>query len=182
MDLKTAVINDIIAREGDYSNDANDAGGETRYGITAAEARAAGYTGPMASMPRAIAESIFALRYWDALHLDEVAALSGPVAAELADTGVNMGIGHAARMLQTALSVFSKRGALYADVTIDGAIGAKTLAALKAYLDRRHADNGETVLLRALNALQGARYIALAQANPASQDFVFGWMSNRVKI
>ncbi len=36
------------------------------------------------------------------------------------------------------------------------------------------------LLRRALNALQGARYIEIAEQRPAQQAFVFGWLSERV--
>lgn len=182
MDLRTTIIDEIIATEGDYSNDANDAGGETRYGVTVAEARAAGYAGPMRDMPRDLAVTIFGAKYLDPIRFDDLAALSGPTAAELADTAVNLGVARAGNLLQTALNVFNKGGALYPDLTVDGAIGPATVAALAAYLRSRRADDGETVMLRALNALQGAFYIHLALAKTTQEDFVFGWVRNRVKI
>jgi hypothetical protein len=36
------------------------------------------------------------------------------------------------------------------------------------------------VLLKAMNALQGERYIALAEARPENEAFLFGWLDNRV--
>jgi lysozyme family protein len=45
-----AAIADLIAREGGYSNNPNDAGGETCFGITEAVARAYGYTGEMVDL------------------------------------------------------------------------------------------------------------------------------------
>lgn len=178
--LKQKVINDIITVEGGYSNDAADSGGETMYGITAAEARANGYHGDMRHMPRSFAESVYAAKYWDALRLDEVAALSEPLAAELADTGVNCGVGTAATFLQRAVNVLNQGGKLYADLLVDGGVGPATIAALTAYLHARRNDGGETVLLRALNSLQGARYIELAERREKDEAFVFGWLKNRV--
>lgn len=180
MSLKETVIAEIILVEGGYSNDENDSGGETMYGITVKEARANGYTGPMRDMPRSLAETIYAVKYWDALRLDDIQALSGPIAAELADTGVNCGVGTAAIFLQRSLNALNKQGTLYPDLKVDGGIGPATIAALTAYLKARAHDGGETVLLRALNSLQGARYIELAERREKDEDFVFGWLKNRV--
>ena len=51
------------------------------------------------------------------------------------------------------------------------------LYALEGFLARRGA---EEVLVRAVDALQGARYVELAEARPAAEAFVYGWLANRV--
>ena len=53
--------------------------------------------------------------------------------------------------------------------------------ALRAFLGRR-GDAGERVLLKALNCLQGARYIDLAQRRSANESFLYGWIANRVAL
>ena len=63
----------------------------------------------------------------------------------------------------------------------DGVIGPATLGALQAFLAQRGAE-GETVLLRMLNALQGARYIEISDSRPANEDFTFGWFRTRVAM
>ncbi|MGY0794306.1 glycoside hydrolase family 108 protein [Azospirillum argentinense] len=181
MSLKAKIVAEIIGREGGYSNNPADSGGETMYGVTAAVARANGYTGPMRDMPRATAERILAAEYCDAIALDALEALSAPIAAEMADTAVNLGVGVAGRFLQRALNVFNKGGTLYPDLAVDGRPGPRTVAALRSYLLLR-GRAGETAMLRALNALQGARYIELAEARPKDEAFVYGWISNRVEI
>lgn len=45
------LIADLIAIEGGYSNDPDDSGGETTWGVTERRARKFGYTGPMIDMP-----------------------------------------------------------------------------------------------------------------------------------
>lgn len=181
MSLKTETVNAIIAREGGYSNDPNDRGGETVYGITVAVARANGYTGAMRDMPRPVAERIIGTEYCDAISLDALETISPPIAAEMADTAVNMGVGAAGRFLQRALNVFNRRGTLYPDLKVDGRCGSATVAALRAFLAHRR-DGGELVMLRTLNALQGARYVELAEAREQDETFVFGWIANRVVI
>ena len=38
----------------------------------------------------------------------------------------------------------------------------------------------ETLLLRALEALQGERYLRLAEKRPANEAFLYGWLANRI--
>ena len=46
------LIDELIEREGGYVNHPSDRGGPTRFGITEAVARAHGYAGAMAELPR----------------------------------------------------------------------------------------------------------------------------------
>src|SRR5690625_4954296 len=89
---KVKQITDTIIRfEGAYSNNPADKGGETMYGITVSVARANGYSGPMANMPRAVAERIYRDRYVVAPRFDKVLALSEASGVDMIDTGVKMG-------------------------------------------------------------------------------------------
>lgn len=174
------LVDALIEREGGYVNHPADRGGPTRYGITEAVARAHGYAGAMASLPRDEAAAIYRRLYWLRPRFDEVAERCTRVAAELFDTGVNMGPAVAATFLQRALTALNRNGSDYADLTPDGRIGDRTLAALDAYLAARGRRGGETVLLRALEALQGERYLRLAERRPANEAFLYGWLANRI--
>jgi len=171
----------LVKIEGGYSDDKNDSGGRTMLGITEAVARANGYVGDMRDLSVDDAALIYRRQYWDTMRLDSVAALSVPIAEELFDTGVNMGIGVAGKFLQRALNALNNLGNTYPDLTVDGIVGPGTVAALQGFLTKR-GGSGEVVLLRALNALQGARYIELAEARQKDETFVFGWLLHRVKI
>ena len=92
-----------------------------------------------------------------------------------------MGQGVAGRFLQRALNGFNLFATIYPDLTEDGIIGSGTISALAAYLKHR-GRLGETVLVRALNCLQGAQYFAIAQNRPKDEEFVYGWMLNRVVV
>lgn len=177
--LKTKIINDIIEVEGGYSNNRNDSGGETKYGITKQVAIAYGYTGKMKDLPRSLAFQIYEDLFWKTLRLDEVCSLSDLIAAEIADTGVNMGCYRAARFLQRSLNVLNLKGEIYPDLKIDGVLGSQSVSALKDYLNYRKSD-GESVLLKALNGLQTARYISLAEDREKDETFVYGWLHDRV--
>ncbi len=99
---------------------------------------------------------------------------------ELFDSGVNMGPAVAVTFLQRALSALNRHGKDYADLVPDGLIGPGTLQALDVFMTIRGKDAAETVLLRALDALQGERYIRLAERRPANEAFLYGWLANRI--
>ncbi len=170
----------MIDREGGYCNHPADRGGPTKYGITEAVARAHGYSGAMRNLPRVEAAAIYKRLYWLRPRFDQVAKRSEGVAEELFDTGANMGPAVAATFLQRALSALNRDRKDYADLVPDGRIGPATLAALDTFLELRGKKSGETVLLKALDALQGERYIRLAERRPANEAFLYGWLANRV--
>ena len=68
----------------------------------------------------------------------------------------------------------------YPDLVPDGRIGESTLGALDAFLKVRGKAGAETVLLRAIEALQGERYLRLAERRPANEAFLYGWLANRI--
>jgi lysozyme family protein len=175
------IIDGILVAEGGYVNDKDDAGGETMYGITVTTAKANGYYGAMKDLPRATAIQIYKNKYWFEPKFDKVAVLSPEVAAELCDTGVNCGVSFAEGVLQSALNLLNRQEADYKDVPEDKVIGNATLSALGAYLLKRGKE-GELVLLRMLNVMQGSRYIELAKTKPSQEGFIYGWFLNRVKV
>ncbi|MEO6433293.1 MAG: glycosyl hydrolase 108 family protein [Sphingomicrobium sp.] len=174
------LIDNLLEREGGYINHPADRGGPTAYGITQEVARGNGYYGPMRSLPREEAAAIYRRLYWLRRGFDRVALLSPAIAAELFDTGVNMGPAVAVIFLQRALTALNRGGSDYADLIPDGRVGAATIAALDGFLTKRGQAAGETVLLRALEALQGERYLRLAERRPANEAFLYGWLANRL--
>ena len=174
------LIDAVIEREGGYVNNPADKGGPTCFGITEAVARAHGYAGPMRQLPRQEAAAIYKRLYWSRPRLDQVAERSPPVAAEMFDTGVNMGPAVAVTFLQRALTALNRNGVDYPDLVPDGRIGERTIAALDTFLQVRGRTGGETVLLRAIEALQGERYLRLAERRPANEAFLYGWLANRI--
>ena len=101
------------------------------------------------------------------------------MAAELFDTGVNMGPGVAAGFLQRALNALNRGARDYGDIPLDRCIGDATVEALKRFIGHRGAA-GEAVLLKAIEALQGERYLRLAEQRPANEPFLYGWLANRI--
>lgn len=173
------LIDELIEREGGFVNHPADRGGPTRFGITEAVARAHGYSGAMAMLPRDEAAAIYRRLYWLRPRFDEIAKRAPEVAAELFDTGANMGPAVAITFLQRALTALNRNGKDYPDLVPDGRAGPRTLAALDGFLQARGRRGGQTVLLRALEALQGERYLRLAERRPANEAFLYGWLANR---
>jgi lysozyme family protein len=175
-------IERVLGVEGGYVNDPNDSGGETSWGITEYVARRNGYTGPMNRLPLKTAVEIYHKDYWRPLNLDAVAAATTfDIADELFEQGVNMGVYRAGEHLQRILNVMNRQGHLWPDIMVDGDIGPATLGALRAYA-RSRGSNGMRVLLVALNVMQGAFYIALAERRQKDENFLWGWFLQRVKL
>ncbi|HFK9536488.1 TPA: glycoside hydrolase family 108 protein [Acinetobacter baumannii] len=173
-------LEELIKREGGYVNNPNDRGGATKYGITQAVARENGWNGNMKDLPLEFAKSIYKKQYWLEPRFDQVNALSPSVAEELLDTGVNCGPNFAKPLLQRALNLLNNQGkAGWPDLKVDGVYGSATLGALKTYLSKRGKD-GEKVLVRVLNIMQGQRYIEICERNPKQEQFFYGWINNRI--
>jgi lysozyme family protein len=178
--LRKKTIDEIIEREGGdkYTNDPDDSGKGTRFGITEAVARDNGYTGHMRDLPRSFAFQIYVTEYWDRVRADDLVQISERVAEEVVDTCVNTGSVRAGEFLQQSLNVLNRAERLYADIEVDGSIGPATIAALDSYVTHR----SDAVLLKALNCLQGAFYINLATRREKDERFVYGWLKNRVEL
>lgn len=176
------LLNELIAREGGYSNNPNDTGGETMYGITIAVARAYGYKGAMRSLPKATAKAIYKEQYWTDPGFDKVGSILPAVAEELFDTGVNMGPKRAAMMLQRALNVLNRGVKDFPNLQVDGVVGRMSMYALNAFINKRGATNANKVLLRLLDSQQAVRYMEIAEAKPSQEEFVYGWVLNRVGV
>lgn len=117
-----AIISRVLANEGGYTNNPNDPGGETNFGIS----KRAYPQLNIATISRADAVEIYRRDFWVRIHGDE---LPQAVAYQALDAAVNHGIDTTVRMLQRALGV--------AD---DGHFGPVTLAAVA------HADSRDVVL------------------------------------
>ncbi len=170
------IMKRLLNIEGEFSDHPSDSGGKTRWGITKAVARANGYTGKMQDLPIETAMHIYRTQYWDLMRLDD---MHYSVAYEMMDIGINMGISRAGRFFQCTLNVFNQKGKWYSDIVEDGIIGPMTIAAMRRYVQKRGGE-GIKVLAAALNAVQGSEYIDLAATYEKNEDFVYGWLLQRV--
>ena len=176
------IINNILDVEtGKFTNDPHDSGGKTKWGWTEKSLHSAGWFGDVEDLTREEAFYLYYKVFVVGTGYAELLRINEKVAAELVDTAVNMGPATASKFLQVSLNAMNDGGGLYPDIAEDGVVGRGTCKALDLYLKYRGAE-GETVLLRALNCLQGARYLELSRNRPKDERFVYGWISKRVII
>lgn len=173
------VIDEVINREGGYVDNPADRGGPTNFGITEAVARAQGYMGDMRALPRDEAVAIYTRLYWLRPGLDAVAAHAPALAAKLLDIAVNMGPATAIGFLRRALNALTRTISALTDSGACATASSPLITVLAQYMVQRGAE-GEAVLIKAVNALQGAQYVAIAERQPADRAFVYGWLKNRI--
>lgn len=178
-----AILDGLLRREGGstYTDHPADRGGPTKYGMTEATARQAGYTGRMQDLTEAQARAIYRKVFVADPGFDKIMDLDPSVGAELIDTGVNVSPARAARFLQRWLNGFNVGGYRYTELKVDGNAGPATREALRAYIAWR-GPLGVTALLRGLNGSQAEHYLALTEADRTQRAFLFGWVCNRVEI
>ena len=162
-----------VGLEGGFNKDPDDNGnwtggrkgvGElkgTKYGICAAQYP---YL-DIENLTVPEAKAIYRRDYWNPLRLDSIA--DEAIQEEVFDTGVNMGIGTAARILQAAIN-FLETGTPLVE---DGQVGPMTLA----FADRWTRKDPE-VLHKTLNGFQFMRYFEIVVRNPSQEKFARGWM------
>ncbi|QJQ93928.1 MULTISPECIES: glycoside hydrolase family 108 protein [Halomonadaceae] len=179
--LKQRLVASVIDREGGYVDHPSDRGGPTNYGITQAVAREYGYIGHMRDLPRATAVRIYEARYWDSISLEAIAPISTALAEYLFDFGVHSGPGRSGRELQRNLNVLNNRGRDFPDLTVDGAVGPRTIGGLEAFHRRRGA-SGVNVLAESINGIRISFCRDLAERDERQEDFVFGWFRRIVEL
>ncbi len=185
-----------LGHEGGYSNDPDDAGGETYRGI--ARRYHPDWSGwalidenkqnikflsepdfpgnlPYDYALNTLVEEFYKTNYWNLFWADEIP--NQAIANELFDTSVNMGISRAVKFLQTGLNVLNRNQKNYPDIVEDGKFGPNTLKTLRSYLKK----DKPSYLLKVMNILQGEHYLTYMRKSPIQERFARGWLS-RVSI
>jgi lysozyme family protein len=159
-----------FANEGGFSNDTNDHGGATRYGITRAEAsrwrKKPVSVADMKVFPIDEAKAIYKAWYWDTMALDKVASAS--IAICMFDIGVVMGIGIPPKFAQ---SICNAHGG---SLVVDGHLGPLSIAAMNA-LD-------PNVFVRDFSAKTEARFRGIVANNSSQHVFLKGWLNRAHRL
>lgn len=170
-----AMIGTTIALEGNFVDHPNDPGGATRWGVTEKVARRHGYRGPMRTLPREVAESIYYEDYLVAPGYEPLIALDAAVTEELFDTTVNMGPRRPSRWFQAEIN--ARCGTALA---VDGRVGPATVGAFGQCQVRHGSARLCRAMLDSLDARQRAEYDRLVRVNPRLAVFHRGWLNHRI--
>lgn len=150
-----------IQFEGGFSDDPNDPGGATKYGISSRS-----YPDlDVRTITLEQAKAIYLRDFWEPASCDR---LNDPeVAAKVFDLAVNCGIRKAGEILQRAINFLIRHEA---EVSEDGVIGPSTIHAAEMCNQR--------LLLLALRGEQYVHYRALVQSKNTTrfETFAGGWL------
>ena len=139
-----------------YVDDKDDAGGQTKYGIS----KNSHPDLDIYNLSWANAKHIYNREYWLRAFCDQIDTIDSKLAELHFDSAVNHGVSRANKLLQEALGV-----------KIDGVIGVMTLGAL-------HKSNVEDVYNKYLEARK--RFVNdIVLSKPSQKKFLKGWM-NRI--
>lgn len=154
MSLKD-IIDDVIRREGGEkaTNDDQDKGGRTQYGISEKSHPGAWQDG---SVSREEAEAIYAAKYVTGPGFDRIS--DSRLQAQMVDFGVTSGPAMAIQKVQSLVGQEP-----------DGVLGPKTIAAIQAE---------DPILLNNKLALERVKMIGrIVNKNPSQAKFLNGWLS-----
>jgi len=145
-------IEKTLVNEGGYVFDKDDAGGETKFGIS----KRSYPDVDIKNLTTDEAKAIYKKDYWNKLKADDIA--SQKVAFELFDTAVNMGVRTASKLIQGCSGAF-----------VDGIIGSQSLESIN--------NIDEELLLLRFKLAKVSRYAYLAKKRPANRKYLLGWIN-----
>ena len=171
MDVKFSyAINVVFAHEGIQSDDKDDKGGLTRYGLTLdyLKDNKIDVNGDdvidindIKAIDKNKALGIYYKYFWERYQYNRINALQ--IATKLFDMAVNMGETTAHRLLQRTLNIINDT-----ELKTDGILGDKTFAAINSTEPEKLRD--------ALRKRQAAYYKAIVERNPTQEKFLTGWL------
>ena len=173
----------VLRHEGGLSNNINDVGGITNYGISIKLARDIGdfelfdvdgdgkiNSQDIKKMTKEIAKKIYYKYFWNPLKLSMVKDIR--ICLLILDAGINHGIFGASKLVQKTLNLCKKKEKKDDDnLYIDGIIGIKTLK----QLNRVNVDE----FINNFNKKREDLYRAIVNKNPTQECFLNGWL-NRI--
>lgn len=174
-------VEDVLVVEGFFSDDPNDKGGKTKYGISTPLALDYGIR-DVSKINEIQAIFIYWDYFWQGKNLQRMAEINEPIAIELFEAGVNIGRNVPVRWLQTWLNVSAESypKKIFQELDPDSVMGNKTIEAYQALCKVRGKDVVNKALYNWLNARQYFYYFDLATEKPKTHGtFFWGWVTKR---
>jgi lysozyme family protein len=144
--------------EGGYSDNSEDFGGATNFGIS----QTAYPTLDIKDLTKDQAIAIYYRDFWSCYPYDQMTYTN--LAIKVFDTTINLGKSRGIKMLQKCVNFNGTT-----QITVDGDFGPGTLAAVNVI-------DGPT-LLSAYRQSQAAYYNLLVQLHPTDEQFLSGWLT-----
>jgi len=170
----------VLNIEGGYSDNPDDIGGKTKYGITEDTLNAAYVAGlvdhnDIIKLTIDEAKTIYKANYWDKNKCDK---FPKPLDFVIFDATVNLGPGGAGELLQKSVNFILKANVL----KVDGVIGPITMETVNAFFGQYKStctfpvdDLCKTFLLERVE-----RYNQIIGKKPTQKTFIHGWL-NRIR-
>jgi len=176
----------VLGFEGGYSNDSDDRGGETNYGITYNTLNNAKNKGwipfnvTIQNIKLEHAKAIYKKGYWDAVQAD---SLPHPLDLIMFDSAINHGPSVAVKLLQKSLNTLLP----YTELKVDGIIGPLTLRAVRDYeglQDVPGSHNKSNIRYLCIDVLMNRieLYLSIVMNNKSQEKFLKGWLNRVFKL
>jgi lysozyme family protein len=159
-DIKKALTK-LFGVEGGYVDDPDDAGGETKYGIS----KRSYPNEDIKNLTLDRAAFLYERDFWGPLKLAQIQ--NQTIAEEILDTSVNCGAGTGATIAQEAVNLTNYPEP---DIVVDGKIGPATVAAINGHRSLK-------TYYKALNGLQFVKYMNIVKNKPSQEKFIRSWLS-----
>lgn len=147
----------VLRCEGGYSNDPNDPGGETKFGISKTYHPEV----DIRSLDLSDAKTIYLNKYWLPIQCNKIAEMHFGLALMIFDCAVNPGMGAAIRILQRALAIKD-----------DGVLGMNTDAAIKVCIPEK--------VICDMTVYRIFYYMIRCKNDPDKNRYLKGWLRRAV--
>ena len=155
-------VKQVLGFEGGWSDDPDDSGGKTKYGITEAVAKNHGLN--VETITQGEAENIYLFDYWRPCKANELS--DQRLATIIFDTAVNCGVSRAVKIFQAVLNdVYD------CSLLVDGDFGPITL---RTFREKEKYSKG---IIMAYLVKRYEYYFEIVRLNAKNEKFLKGWLN-----